>query len=558
VAAVAGYVIVSLQAFHPHHRAVACGLFVVGAVMLIVAIREKRHRMRRQQVMLRRAWRAYFPHIIIAVILLVGGRAAWVLVPVEPSPLVDMTDEQLRAGITQDVEHLDVLAHNLGHLLDNLREAELPKGSIDSLSLEKREQLVQTWQDYVLLSSEYDRIKNFYKGFYQLDYVARPELHVDAFIVAMSAFLDQYLAAMELTATIAGHPSVETLLNDATDLFPAKTYFAMKQNLTHPDTLLRLNAGFAYFKLVRGSASLEATRLDALEDDLRTAFKKLGKSPRLFARNPIEFLETATIRTWYPIQKNVAIQLSLMRTTGRDYFIKKSDLASSRSLLEPADILVERRNWHMTNVGIPGFWPHAALYVGRYEDLDAYFADARSAEGPAPSEMISERFPDATKAWRSTGEEGYAMTVLEAIKPGVVFQSFEHSGHADYLGVMRPRLTRKEKLDVILAALAHWQKPYDYNFDFSTDSALVCSELVCKSLARTAGFTVKPRLVNGRPLFTPNELVQKFDEEFGEPVQQLDFVLYLQGREDTGEVVSRERIDFRRSWKLPKWDVLQE
>ena len=37
---------------------------------------------------------------------------------------------------------------------------------------------------------------------------------------------------------------------------------------------------------------------------------------------------------------------------------------------ETGDILVERRNWFLSNAFLPGFWPHAALYIGAVEDLE--------------------------------------------------------------------------------------------------------------------------------------------------------------------------------------------
>ncbi len=36
--------------------------------------------------------------------------------------------------------------------------------------------------------------------------------------------------------------------------------------------------------------------------------------------------------------------------------------------MEPGDIIVARQNWYLSNIGLPGFWPHAELYVGTPEE----------------------------------------------------------------------------------------------------------------------------------------------------------------------------------------------
>jgi hypothetical protein len=36
--------------------------------------------------------------------------------------------------------------------------------------------------------------------------------------------------------------------------------------------------------------------------------------------------------------------------------------------MSPGCILLVRRQWYLSNIGIPGFWPHAVLYVGTFLD----------------------------------------------------------------------------------------------------------------------------------------------------------------------------------------------
>ena len=49
--------------------------------------------------------------------------------------------------------------------------------------------------------------------------------------------------------------------------------------------------------------------------------------------------------------------------------ISPEQLEDIRAELRPGDILVERRNWYISNSLLPGFWPHTALYLGSYEEL---------------------------------------------------------------------------------------------------------------------------------------------------------------------------------------------
>ncbi|TLN17654.1 protein tyrosine phosphatase, partial [bacterium] len=61
----------------------------------------------------------------------------------------------------------------------------------------------------------------------------------------------------------------------------------------------------------------------------------------------------------------------------------------------------------------------------------------------------------------------------------------------------------------VLRAFSYAGRPYDYNFDFLTDAALVCSELIFKCYEPARGFkglTLPQSVVLGRVLTSPNEL----------------------------------------------------
>ena len=107
----------------------------------------------------------------------------------------------------------------------------------------------------------------------------------------------------------------------------------------------------------------------------------------------------------------------------------------------------------------------------------------------------------------------------------------------------------------VVEALSHLGKPYDYNFDFTSDNALVCSELIYKAFHASQDIQLEPEETNGRLLLSPNQMAIKFDNELGGDTAQLDFVLFLDGR-DIDVVEERDAAAFRSAWQRPKWHIL--
>ena len=133
--------------------------------------------------------------------------------------------------------------------------------------------------------------------------------------------------------------------------------------------------------------------------------------------------------------------------------------------------------------------------------------------------------------------------------------SLEYSADADFVGVLRPNLTKEQIFQGLINAYSHAGKPYDYNFDFDTNDALVCSELVYKAYASFLDLPTK--LVNGRTLMPPVSLVQLYDKERGQDDANFSFVYFLRGNEDIEKAAVSDEETFHGSWKWKKFSFQQ-
>ncbi len=549
--ALLGGAVLGLKLGYPRHRLIAALFWVAGWIPLVMSYRMNQRLVRTGKVILKRKGKPYLPHLVVGIVLLAVFYVAWVLVPVETSPLVKMGAGELKQEIASDLNTYRMLRETADDLAHQVETTGLLGRDVDTLSEAERLEIRRLWRDGVMAFLEGDMLKTKYRGFMQIDYKVQPALHADAFFIAYGAYICQYDACLKFCEMVGDNEFMETLLNEPGGGIPADSYFVMKQRLTHPEVILRLNAGTAYYELVKKDLTVSPEIRKDFEMRRRRFFKRQGRNPEMFIENPLDVLERNAFKAWLPVQKNIAVQMSYIRTAKREYFITPEILAEYRDRLQPGDILIERRNWHMTNIGIPGFWPHTALYVGTLAEIDATFDQL----GFQPSEKIKTLYPEVYAALSRLDENGYPLCVLEAIRPGVVFQSLEKSAKCDYLGVVRPELPQLEKFNALLAAFSDYQKPYDLNFDFTTDNELVCSELVYKAYQSSGRFPLKPEVVNGRLLLPPNGMVEQIAAHLRDA---FSFVLFLDASEKEHRVVEGTRQSFIESWARPKWDVLQK
>jgi hypothetical protein len=243
--------------------------------------------------------------------------------------------------------------------------------------------------------------------------------------------------------------------------------------------------------------------------------------------------------------------------------VSDAQLHDFRAKLAPGDIILERRNWYVSNVGLPGFWPHAALHAGtQREILDSL---ARDPEVVATcgdlGERLAKKYPKAWASLAERDENGHDHVVIEAVSEGVVSASIEHSCGADYVAALRPRLGPLARAHAIERALSYWGRPYDFNFDFATDDEVVCSELVLKAFEPAEGdgkgLAIPFVEVAGRRAVPPTEFVRVFSSELEQPNPRFDFVHFLDGREKEHRAVVADAKALAASATRPKWDLVQ-
>jgi uncharacterized protein YycO len=555
--------VVLLRVGYPHHGWIGLGSYLVSVALLVVALRGYR-RARLAAGLLRR----HGAIVGAAAAVLLVGYVLWVLFPVREQPFQDLDAAALDRVLSDDLASVVrlVAAHDRalapggdGDVLDRRPFTDLDEAG--------RQRVIGAWAAFVDRSVALETLALRHRHFYQIDFWRHPGQNLRSFLIGYAALLANVKAGVVWRRRVQGNPTLATALDDPRPELgiPARAFAHVERGLAHPETAILLNAGRLHLSYARRSGELGAPpemRLLAFCDGAYTEIAKtLGKQPDLALDSALRVYQDTTLEVWFPLQKEVSEAMGDIRTTGRASLITVEQAHAARAKLQSGDIILERRNWYLSNVGLPGFWPHAALYVGDLTELDRAFAGAPALGGTSVSTLLAERFPAVSQRYAARDADGNAPSVLEAVSEGVVLHPFESSAAADYVAVIRPRLDRDDRLAALLEAFGYLGRPYDFDFDFVTDAAVVCSELVYKAYRPAAGrkglhFVLA--LTAGRWVVSPTDIANQFDREYGTPNQQLDFVLFLDGNEAQHRAAERDVLTFRQSARRPKWDFLQQ
>lgn len=273
-------------------------------------------------------------------------------------------------------------------------------------------------------------------------------------------------------------------------------------------------------------------------------------------------------RIHFPVVKKVAIFLGETKVAPRErHLIRTEQVLQMVTHLEPGDLILEKTNWYLCNLAIPGFWGHSELYIGSYDQAVAYFDDpavnayfAALGYDSFAGYLVS-HYPDAVVRWRIGAEtDGNTVRIIEAdgLARRTIFNSAEHGLTRDFVAVLRPRLLSKvDKARALVVALGYLDRPYDFTFDVSQDDALTCTELLARSYAtegdkRGVRFRVE-RAATGKPMIFPTSLVEVYRQEQQSEDRQFSLVYFLKGDEASGQASIGSEREFVESagWTFP-------
>ncbi len=270
------------------------------------------------------------------------------------------------------------------------------------------------------------------------------------------------------------------LLNQADPALgiPAGVFDQIHKGSTHPATLLRYLRAARYaeshqpdFEVFQGD-KISGPLLEILTGEQPYIEKQKRKHAAAYAKCQIHRIRNKPVKQYHSVMWGLFEASGRVIAEMRNPFHRKRVRRQVRhhvaAVMQPGDILITRHDDAMSNLFLPGFWPHAAFIIGstaQRRHLGVQQAPEQAARSEDP------------------------ICILEAKKDGVRFRALRETLAVDAFMLLRPHFqTIADQRQSIERALSHEGKLYDFEFDFSRSDRLVCTEVVYRSLDGLAGF----------------------------------------------------------------------
>jgi len=560
-----GFVIISTKIFYPRHAIIGF-LLIIGSVVTFTFSIRKYFKMLKNLESLT-AFQTFILDyriaisVILAVLLILV--IALTIVPLTKNPFKKLNPKQIHNKVEEDLASATVILDHLEISGDKLLDSKLLKK--ESFTADEREKLKTHWGNFLISAYESETMIKIHSYFHFIPIILHAEDHAKSFLIAYSLYLKKSEIVSRIINDVQDNESAKKVLNEKIRGLEVRDFYKiMAEEYYHPRTILRINIGQAYLQtLIEKVYGKEIENknyialLETAKKDYTDLKDRLGDTVINSAKVGSETIEKGFFKLWFPIQKNAAKALGHTYISKRNFkFITIEQIRKMKKVMEPGDIMLQRRNWYASNIGIPGFWAHAALYTGTLGDMDEYFdKEFPHKKAKNMSEYLKKNLPRVyTKFKEKT--DGFPQAVIEGKEPGVILQPLEVSARADYNVTLRPKLGKKDKMLALIRAFENFGKPYDFNFDFETRDEMVCSELVYDAYQAQegkAGINFTLSMMNGRKIMAPVDMAKKFKKEYGRKNAEFEFVYFLDGNEKTGKASVKGAEEFIKTLDRPKY-----
>jgi hypothetical protein len=328
---------------------------------------------------------------------------------------------------------------------------------------------------------------------------------LQTFMVGFAAGLTLYSKSLQLIHTYEREPLIRAKLNEPEAKFGigADFFEEILRAYSSPRNYWLLVQGSLFWrkhrKTVRQLGLLEQANAKWLVNVIRRQrksipgqlFQVLARRARCDWRLFWQTVFSPVKRSGYALKSAVGAAFAGAVVTFHYTPALTSDLIGQlRVLLRPGDLLLVRADEKLTAALLPGFWSHAAIYLGTRFDLNALGIplDARTSD-------ILNNAPEDQPL------------VIEAVAPKLTISPLAKSLYGDHVVAFRPNLSGDVLNQALTEAFSHLSKPYDFEFDFNVTNRIVCTELVYRSFHKRGGIEFKLVKRLGRFTLTGNDIV---------------------------------------------------
>ncbi len=328
------------------------------------------------------------------------------------------------------------------------------------------------------------------------------------FLLAFAAALLLVDAAMFMRENFHHLSAVRHKLDEPAEEFgiPPHMYKQVQRSLTNPRHAWHLYHASQYFQQNEESLSqlVCQTSLTAVWATIERLRHRLDVPLTTFAKARLRVRtrglgarvsEDVFGRALYGLQKVVSELMSdIWVRRGHQPSLPAEIREQMSSLLAPGDVFIVRKEYALTNYFLPGYWPHAALYLGTADELQTLGVDSGEHVQPRWSKLA--------------GGDEEPRRVLESMKDGVQIRSVDSPLASDSVVVVRPQLESAQIAAAISKGMVHEGKPYDFDFDFNRSDRLVCTEVVYRTYDGIGGINIELHRRAGRNTLAAGDLLR--------------------------------------------------